>query len=221
MHRAAPARAPPRVHHAHRRAHQAQARQAKAQAQVHILAIHEITLVEAAHPAPHRQGKHKARRIHPIDARLPAAEHAPAPQRQRRGQRAFTVLHPPIVIELQRVGRAHTRRARQPRQTDKRLGGQPHVRIEHADEGLIGTLQRPVVVGAKALRPGIAPHLQRKRPRRVGIDRVELARRIERQHHARDHARRAARQIGQQGPHGRAMSVAHHRHHQPSCSGRN
>jgi hypothetical protein len=155
------ARALPGVDEACIHTPQSPAGKLQAQAQVHILAVHEIPAVEAADSVPDLGGQHDAGCIDPIHPPLFTPKGSAAPQGKRCGQFALAILQASKGVHLHGVGAAHASLAASLHQLFEYglAGKQLYVGVEHAKEIFGRAGQRLIVVGAKALGRGVARYL--------------------------------------------------------------
>ena len=193
----------------HWSARQLQACQTHAQAQVHVLAIHEIPGIESFQASPHCQGQNQTGSIHPIHAHIRPSIHMTTPQSCRRGQFPLKILPTPRGIDLARIGATHTSPACHAQQGGKRVRScQCDIGVQNAHERLCGISQSPVVVGGKPCGHRVLDDLQHKRPSLRGCLRRRF-RNVLRQNHPLYVCSAPACKLLKQALHARAMAVAH------------
>ena len=133
----------------------------QAPAQIDVLVIEEISLVESAHGAEAlalEQHEHARDPVRfdgaPVDGVIGSAGFTQQLSEQGRdgGETARTVLEPAVRIAHQRTGyRARVSRQRL-QQRGKRVGGEADIGIANAEVGCAATAEGRVVIGAEALR---------------------------------------------------------------------
>lgn len=203
-----------RMHHRGLRAKRDPApRTPQADAQIDILVIKEVFLVEAAQRRiVHRREQHE-HAGHPVGVEgrvVPAVAIAAVGQAQQLGEQAQQAGKAPRAV-LDRAIRARHRRGAQggafPQAAEQRRKGIPveaHIRIQDAVIRRVGVREGRIVVGAEALRRRVAQHDgaagQRGRNHRLLLGHVD------RQDHARHF--RTAGQVAQQRIDHAAVAVA-------------
>jgi hypothetical protein len=210
----ATARAPGKVGHARLGDEQdLEAERAQAPAQIHVLVVEVVAVVEAAHfgerlgaqahEHPRNPIGRERRGSHAVVEPVGSAERLAEERRERR-KPARTVLRRAVGGEDERRGERDARLAQSREQRRERIGIEPQVGIHHAEERRPRLAERGVVIRAKALRYIVAQYAQAETSRSCGRERFGQ---VERQQDLRRHLQMRS-EVGEQVGNERAVTMA-------------
>lgn len=146
---------------------QAQAGQLEPQADVHVLAVHEVARVEAAQLPEDVGGEQHEGAVDPVARRrsVSMAGDKVAPEQGQWGRDfAYPVDWGPTLFRLHGIGATDTSLPHGGNQLRKRVAREAYVGVEHAEVRCTATLEGLVVVSTVTQRVVVVDEGERKRP---------------------------------------------------------